>query len=233
MNSDLIARPARASIDGVTCDLELVDYEGAIYTVQAVGSTVASGQAGIALGAPTSLQLLDMPILRDADDNAGLYAALAPVATGWTGAALFVGRDEATLEARGTVLAPGAVIGFADSTLGDWQNGGMDEAHTVLVTIVEGDLYNATRDDVLNSNANAALLGNEVICFTRATLISGKQYRLSGLMRGLRGTEGDTASHTGGERFVLLQSDGLTRVRYDVAPAPLRSPSRKAPWKPT
>ncbi len=54
------------------------------------------------------------------------------------------------------------------------------------------------------NGANAALLGQEIVQFTTATLLEPGKYRLSGLLRGRLGTEWAIAGHAAGERFVLL-----------------------------
>jgi len=65
---------------------------------------------------------------------------------------------------------------------------------------------------VLNGG-NAAIVGNELIQFRDAALIGPQQYRISGLLRGRRGTEDAIAGHADGERFVLLSGvAGLARV---------------------
>lgn len=209
-------RITRASDTGRTCDLDLVDYDGGIYSVAALGSISTAVQSGISLPAPSRLEVLDIPILRDADNDPGLYVAIAALSTNWSGATLFMGTDDASLSPRGSVAAS-AVMGFADGKLGDWTQHSMDQTNTVLVTLGAGSLSNAPRDDVLNNNVNAALLGSEIIGFTSATLVAGTQYRLSGLLRGARGTEGETGRHAQGERFVLLRTTGMLRPVFDLS----------------
>ena len=62
-----------------------------------------------------------------------------------------------------------------------------DEANTVTVTLLGGALFSTSEFLVLNGD-NAALLGDEIIQFKTATLVSGTTYILSGLLRGRRGT---------------------------------------------
>jgi hypothetical protein len=210
-------RLTRANDTGVLLELDLVDSDGAIYTVSGTGASPAAAQAGISLPPPTRLELLDIPILRDADDNAGLYVALNGYGSSWSGAALYIGHDDASLALRGGVTK-GAAMGYADTALGNWSSLMMDQSNTVLVTLAFGALSSATRDDILDKGANLALLGSELIQFTTATLIGGSQYRLSGLLRGVRGTETSTGSHAAGDRFVLLQlAGGILRPLFDLA----------------
>jgi hypothetical protein len=76
-----------------------------------------------------------------------------------------------------------------------------------------GELFNASALEVLN-NANAAVLGDEIIQFRTATLLlaNSRRYRLSGLLRGRRGTEWAVDTHTAHDRFVMINPDGVKRV---------------------
>lgn len=56
---------------------------------------------------------------------------------------------------------------------------------------------------------NLALIGNELIQFLRADLIGPSRYRLSGLLRGRRGSEWAMADHNLSDPFVLIESDSL------------------------
>ena len=70
--------------------------------------------------------------------------------------------------------------------------------------------------------ANLALLGDEIIQFTSATaLAAAGSFRLSGLLRGRRGTEAAMTTHLAGERFVLLDTARLTA--FDPAPEAIGS----------
>lgn len=201
---------------GILIELGLVDSDAAIYAPTAQGASPAQAQIGVSVAPPTAMQIMDIPILRDADNNPSLYVALAGYASGWPGAVLYMGADDASLTMRGGVTQ-GTVVGYADSALGNWSAKIMDQTNSVLVTIGPGILSSATRDAVLDTGANAALIGNEIIGFTTATLVSGTQYRLSGLIRGLRGTENQVGTHAIGDRFVLLQFGGLLRPGFDLS----------------
>lgn len=217
-------RITRSSDTGVICEFDVVEHDGPIYTVQALGSP-ATGQDGVLLISASRVTLLDIPILRDADDDAGLYAAMTATATSWPGASLYVGLEDTSLSPAGTVTGS-AIVGSADTLLGDWTDGTLDEKNTVDVT-VQGELFNSSRDSTLTSSVNAAVIGDEVLTFTTATLIGGTQYRLSGLHRGMRGTEWARSTHAIGDKFVLLEASSLLRPQYDVAS--LNSPRRFRP----
>lgn len=172
----------------------------------------------VALPGPTRIELLDIPILRDADDAPGIYVALKPTTASWPGAKLLTSVAGADYEEVGTATSR-AVFGIVTVALTDWTGGNVfDESGSVTVDVGLGELTNATRDQVLDSDANAMLIGNEIIQFRTATLTAvAGVYTLTGLLRGRRGTEWAMTGHTTGERCVLLRTAGLLRVGYDAA----------------
>ena len=56
------------------------------------------------------------------------------------------------------------------------------------------------------------MVGVEMVLFRRAELVAAETYVVSGLLRGRSGTTWAMASHTAGERFVLLSTTGIRRV---------------------
>lgn len=204
---------ARIEIECFPADSDLL-----IQTVP--GPSGYRGQTIDALPPSTRLQLLDMPILRDADDDAGIYAAMEGYGPGWGGAELFVGDDDLTLESRGTV-SNAAVIGFVEGALGPFTMNIMDEVNSLIVSIGEGELNSTTRDILDTTAINAAAIGAqgrwEVIQFLRATSLGDGRYQLSGLVRGLRGTEHNRSNHQIADVFVLLGVAGTLRPIMEEA----------------
>jgi len=164
----------------------------------------------------TLMELMDIPILRDADDDAGFYVAAKGDTTPWPGGAIFNSTDDVEYERKATVVES-AVFGECTTTLGDWTGARVfDEMNSVTVDVGDGTLASSTRDAVLNSlTVNAMLIGSEVIQFKTATLVSAGVYTLSGLLRGGRGTEWAMTGHEAAERCVLLREAGLRRVLLD------------------
>ncbi len=60
-----------------------------------------------------------------------------------------------------------------------------------------------------SATANLALIGDELVQFAAATQTGDRTFRLSGLLRGRRGSEWAMAGHVAGERFVLIDPDTL------------------------
>jgi hypothetical protein len=177
------------------------DYEEAI-TVAPVGTA--------------TLLLVDGPLLRDADDGPGFYAAIT--IPGNEGVTLYGSADDVTYAAIGTVTRS-ATTG-ACTELGAWAGGWTwDEVNTVTVTLESGSaaLSSSTHAAMYaDASINVALVGAhgrwELIRYRNATLVGTRTYLLSGLMRGLQGTEFAIDSHAEGDTFVLAADNGLLRV---------------------
>lgn len=172
----------------------------------------------ISLPGPTTLAMLDIPILRDADDAPGAYAAAKPfsASTKWPGAKLMAATGGDFSEV-GTFTSR-AVMGVTTVALTNWTGGNVfDESGNVTVDVGDGTLSSSTRDAMLDSDANALLVGDEVIQFRLATLVSTGVYKLTGLLRGRRGTDHAMTGHAIGETVVLLRTAGLLRLSYDAA----------------
>jgi hypothetical protein len=209
-------RLAKITDTGQLIQVEMVDSDPSVYSLTVPGATPANPQVGVEYIAPTKMVLLDIPILRDVDNNAGLYGAFAGLSSDWNGTVVFRADAAGVFSQAGSVTSAGA-IGTALTALGDWTPNFVDETNTVDVQMVSGTLSSITRDQMLDTDANACVIGSEVIQFRTATSLGGGQYRLSGLLRHLRGTEWATSVHAAGDRFVLLQTTGMLRFTMDVS----------------
>lgn len=179
-----------------------------VYDQSAPAPSLPAPDDEVELEGPTKLYMLDIPLLRDIDDGYGIYSAALGYTSGWDGAQLFKSADGATWTEFGAVHLIGATAGFAASVLGDFTQNIFDETNTVTVTLISGTLSSVTEAEVL-AGANAALLGEEILQFKTATLVSGTTWTLFGLLRGRKGTEWARATHTLGERFVLIENDAI------------------------
>ncbi len=189
----------------------LRDEAAATYSPNASGSTTSGGGGSIRYDGPMRLELMDVPLLRDADDNAGFYVAQSGYRGTARGGTLYKSTDD-TDYAELLSMDVGATLGNMAGTLGAWDGGNMvDEANTVNVTLNSGTLASVTREQLL-ANANSAVIGNELVNFQRAVLVSGSTYTLSGFLRGRVGTERHMATHTATDRFVLLTQATVYRV---------------------
>ena len=204
---------------GVVVELTVEPGDAELYTQTAVGATGYVGQQVAPVAPPTTFQIVDGPILRDQDDNAGPYVAMTGLGAGWSGAELFVGDDVPSMLSRGTV-ASSAVQGITENALGDWDLNIVDETNVLTVDVGSGTLSSITREAMLTGTQNVAAVGAngrvEIIKFQRATSLGGGLYMLTGLMRGLRGTEHATGSHQMGDFFVVMGLAGTLRPETAV-----------------
>jgi len=161
----------------------------------------------------TAIQIIDVAPLRDDHNQTlGYYLAVCsgdPAAI-WKGAEIWeevlTDLDYQFLDAMPTqATMGGATAALSDSGV---DPSVFDKVNTVEVVLHHGELESVTPLAVLNGQ-NRALLGDEVIGFTTATLTGHKTYTLSNLLRGQRNTEIAMGTHTATDSFVLLNGPGV------------------------
>ena len=104
-------------------------------------------------------------------------------------------RDNLNEEAYG---GQGITTAAGYSSGGSW-----DTNSEIYVELYKGGLESSSEEDVLNGK-NRAVIGNEIIGWKTATLVSGSTYKLTNLLRGLRNTEDYINMHELNESFLLL-----------------------------
>lgn len=204
-------RVQRKTEAGPVINLDLVLDDASALSSSGITSTVYTDSTTVAGTADTLLRLLDIPILRDADDGVGIYAAFAGESTPWPGAALYKSPDDQvyTLSQSATDAAG---LGATTTALTTWAGGFVfDESSTVTVQMDAGTLSSYTRDQIFDGTAPAYLIGNEIVYARSATLISAGIYTLTGFLRGMRGTEWAMSGHASVETFTVLTASGLRR----------------------
>jgi hypothetical protein len=158
---------------------------------------------------PTTLLLADLPRIADGVASAPLVVAAASGGAGWRSAALFV--TGASGEAMPIGRSAGrAVMGVADTVLPGGSALLVDRGQSVSVTLRAADMVLLSADEAaLDQGRNLVLLGRELIQFDTAERTGAATYRLSGLRRGLRGTDWAVAEHIAGEPFLLIEEGRL------------------------
>jgi hypothetical protein len=209
-----LKRVTRVNDTGALVQLDIVDGDAPLYSATIAGVAQNAEQSGLSLFSPTRMALLDIPILRDLDNNNGIYVALSGYTTPWGGAVLYQGNDDASLAIIGSVTTSTSV-GSATTLLADWANNTPDIVNTVTVEEA-GTLSSSTLDGCLTNGENLCAIGDELLQFVTATYVSAGKYTLSNLIRGRRGTERYKSTHTAFERFVLIQSTGAGILRPDL-----------------
>jgi hypothetical protein len=167
--------------------------------------------------AGTELILLDLPALRDEDDDAGVYAACirSGVGTTWNGAVIFRSIDDGATYNPIASVTQEATVGELVSALADGITSTFDEAAELIVDLESGTLESRTESAVLNGANTAAIGGHgrwQLVQFRDAEEISTGRWRLTGILRGRRGTEYLAANSMAGDRFVLVSGPGIIRL---------------------
>ncbi|WP_196221756.1 phage tail protein [Sphingobium sp. CAP-1] len=157
----------------------------------------------------TTLMLADLPALRDGAASAPMLVAAASGGAGWRSAALFVMSESG--EARPVGRSAGrAVMGVADAALPAGSVMLVDRAQALLVSLRAADMDLGGADEAaLAQGRNLCLVGRELMQFEAAERTGPTSWRLSGLRRGLRGSEWAMDGHEAGERFLLIEEDRL------------------------
>lgn len=163
----------------------------------------------------TTLRLLEIPPLRDQDDNVGFYWGACGVGSSQNWFATLSrsengGASYSVIDDSGVPATVGTVTEAlpAAASTARW-----DRANTISATLTAGSLVSVPPNDVL-SGSNIALIGSEIVGFCNARLdVDGVTWVLSTLLRGIQGTPTD--GHTDTDQFTLL--DGAMRDQGNLA----------------
>ena len=204
--------PMLVTIDAVEDDSSIIGVT-AIGVSSAVTASYPLADAGI------QVEFLDIPIQRDADNFPGFYVRAGAASS--TVGDVYV---KESVDGGVTFLDIGSIpigpMGFANTALANFTAApSWDYVRTVDVTVGINDTLESYTEAQVYSGLGAAMLGLEEIQYMTATLLAPRQYRLSNLLRGRRGTEWAVNTHTVGERFIPLPL-GMSRVAsttYNVA----------------
>ena len=203
-------RVARAQVENHAVTLDLLP-------VVAVGDVDIAADAGAPTpgeDAPvggTLIQAFELPPLTDALVTVPqLLVAASGTGAGWRGAALAVSSDGVTWTDVGASAAP-AVMGQLALPLPRADAALRDEANAIEVTLAHADMTLLSADPAaLDRGANLALIGDELVQFATAAMVSAGLWRLTRIWRGRRATE--PATHPPGARFVLIEAEALAVV---------------------
>lgn len=219
--ADFVCRIVSVKTNDGYLELECVDEDAALYTQNAEGANVDQGTT-LEIVTPTKLVLLDLPMLRESDDDPGFYIAAAGYGANWPGAIVLRSTDGGVTFTSQTNIATAATIGSVTTALGNYTGVlGYDAVNIITVTLFgsSGTLQSCTDQELLEG-ANAFALGSpatgyEIAQFKTATLVSGRTYTLKQLLRGRRGTEHEMSGHAANETFVMLEASKLKRIGID------------------
>jgi peptidoglycan hydrolase-like protein with peptidoglycan-binding domain len=160
---------------------------------------------------PTLIEVLDIPLLRDADDQPAYYIAAAGILPSWSGCVIEYSYDGGATYATLGAIASASVMGALTATLGDHPQEFPDSLNTLSVRLSQetATLLDSTLAGMMNRQNLAAVVSEdsngpniELVNFANADETSEGQWELSYLLRGRRAT--DTHEHPAGSRFIFL-----------------------------
>lgn len=210
-------RVARWTLDRMAIEMKLAGMAGAVAPVAAeAGAGVRETDQP---HGPTVLALLDLPPLDTATATApAIWTAAAGASPGWRRAALSYSLDGGASWSDVGGSATPAIMGTAETVLPPGDAALLDaRSHLDVALLHDGMTLLGCDDAALINGANPAMVGDELIQFRRADPLGARRYRLSGLLRGRRGTEWAMAGHGAGERFVLVEGASLLPIDLPLA----------------
>lgn len=197
----------------------VIECEGSL-EIDGMYASAAAGIHGSGFGASPAPQVpgdvtfhwIDLNLLQDSHDPAGIYVCAGSDGL-YLGAMLQLSLDGGVSWIDTQWLDNDPILGEASTALPEHAAETVDRANTLRVELLESanTLSSIGSDTALSRTANVAVLGDEVIIFETATLVSPGIYDLTGLHRGLRGTDTHT-THAIGDRFILLDTASIYRI---------------------
>ncbi len=212
-------RPVRLTGSTFGADMRL-QANGALIATDGYKASV-TGEAGsgysqvlIQRGTEAELFLLNLPLLQDQDATAGVasrfYFALDGYQGSAAGSVLYGAAEDGPFEVEGEISSDvtwGVTLDALPDVDKPWQT---DRTSSVDIRFVNGgEQLESIPEAALLMGGNALLIGSEIIQFANVSLNVDGSYRLSTLLRGRRGTETSTGSHSLGEKAVLLEANNL------------------------
>jgi hypothetical protein len=205
-------------IVGMTDRQGVVEFQaeaepGGTYTSSALAQDLAFALVDVnAAGFVPNLLVMEIPPIDSTVDPAlcVVYAALYGVPALFNGGIVRLSLDSGvTWTDAGASDATTAKVGSVATALGTGTHGALDYTSSITVDFSESQYTPASATDAAlagGANLLAVGLGSswELLQFKTATQVSGYQYTLTGLLRGLYGSEWMTAAHVANERAVLL-----------------------------
>lgn len=211
-------------------DIALARDQDAVYRSTARGAKAPVPENPLRVTSPSSIILLDIPLLLDADEGraSGFYWGVVSDTKSWRGATAVrsveafgpyeemdvQGRELIVGKTNAGLVAPGP--GFNSAV--DW-----DTTSVVRVVLQRSDMrLESLTDAAVLAGGNAAFAGasgptGEVFQFANADMVGPGIYDLSRLRRGQRGTEFAWSGHLDSDRFVLLDPGALIRSDFGLA----------------
>ncbi len=164
--------------------------------------------------AETDFEIINLPLLNSTDNsNINIYIGANKLGKNWNGCSIYQNSNDEYLQI--SEINQIATMGVLENSYPISAEFIKDELNSLKVVISSGELESISDDNFLEGKQNYAFLGNELIKFQNAELIGDNLYELSGIIRGLFGTENYIQNHGAGTRFILLDNN-LKQVSFSL-----------------
>lgn len=206
------------------------DFDGS-YVSRAVADPPQRTPGTIVVLAPSEILFMDLPALRDVDNDPGVYATTRPVEPGatWKGATIYKSIDGGATFTSVAGVSSQATTGSVVAPIPAGDSQGFDERYVLDVEVQTGDFESRTDADLF-AGANTIAVGAherwELLQFANVEQLTPTRFRLSRLIRGRKGTEWAMGTMQAGDDVVLVSGQGI--VRLPVVPAEIDS---EITWK--
>lgn len=203
-----IGRPGIVECTGVA-------QKAAHYTSNAVGIPGQASTQTVSVSGSTNLVLLDIPLLRDQDDDSGFYIAAGGYYSGWPGCIVMKSTDGGQTYTQMQAIVNESIIGYLTATPTTGDITVIDTENTINVKLFNGGQLSSVSQLAMFSGSNAAAIGADgrwvIIKFQNATLEGDGSYTLSNIMWGYQGSEINLSSLSAEDTFVML-TDAMIRA---------------------
>ena len=190
-----------------------------VYNQIGIGGTQSNQKQTIAPLSTTKTIFLDIPAIRNVDIDQGFYVSVSRQSKNmkWNGSVLYNSNEQFGSYNILENFTNDSTNGSTKIKLGDFTLGNViDYINTIDVIVINGELQSISEDSFL-SGGNTCVIGNEIINFKNAELIGESTYRLSTLLRGRWNTENFINQHNQGDRFILMDSSSIKRIKSDIS----------------
>lgn len=208
---------------------EGVGTDGASYTSTTTGDGGQIPINTLPTIVPSKLFVLDLPMLKDteAQTNDKTYDYIAIVSqerTGFRGAFGYTSTDGGDTYEQVYQTGNAAAWGSLQTQLPDENIYSVDYSYSVIIVTRSGSdqIQSCTYEELLNgANALAVQASNgewEIIQFLTATpSVDTNSYELTGILRGVRGTDWLVGMHNAGDTFIMLSSSVTGKLSFPIA----------------
>lgn len=211
-------RITRIDLDDGQQALQLLQDRQTAYVsrIQGIPAYIPTEPPSAVVG-PTTIVPLDIHIINDADDSLGCYLAVGATVDNWKGALIEVSLDGGQSYFTSFNITTAAIVGTLDSEISNHPADWPDTTNSCQITLLNmNDALESANQAQMQNGSNLAMIGSEMIQFgdVAETTTQGT-WQVNYFFRGRKGTE--TAAHSAGERFVMLQREYIAYIPMQLS----------------